>query len=185
MSVVGYRARNHPQQVNKRKANDEVDDRATTQELFQPLNDRFGGFTLDVAAARHNTKCERFYTREDDGLILPWSQTASGFDQGAERVWCNPPFSNIAPWVEKAWAEHERTGVIAMLLPNNRAEQSWWQRMVEPYRDRDLSPLHSEFLSGRPRFIKKGQTEVGVNERPPFGLVLLIWMPAGNTAVPA
>ena len=176
MSVVGYRARNHPQQVKKRQANDEVDDRATTGELFDPLNSRFG-FTVDVAAASHNAKCERYYDRETDGLAHPWAN---------ETIWCNPPYSNIGPWVEKAWAEHEGTGGgIVMLLPNNRAEQGWWQDMVEPFRDRHGSPLHTEMLRGRPRFIKRGQTEVGPNERPPFGLVLLIWMRHPNMVVPA
>lgn len=59
VSLPGFRAKNHPQQG----VNDEVDDRATTPEMFAKLSDRFGGFTIDVAAAPHNAKCERYYTR--------------------------------------------------------------------------------------------------------------------------
>ena len=37
MSLVGYKSKNHPQQVGKRGARPEVDDRATTPEIFDPL----------------------------------------------------------------------------------------------------------------------------------------------------
>lgn len=95
---------------------------------------------------------------------------------GGERVWCNPPYSSIEPWVRKAWAE-TAAEVVVMLLPANRTEQGWWMDLVEPYRDRPGSPLRVEFMRGRPRFIMagRGQTTVRPNARPPFGLVVLIW----------
>lgn len=166
MSVVGFKASNHPQQTAKRGALDEVDDRGTHPIYFDPWNERFGGFTLDVAAAPHNAKCERFFTREDNGLLQSWA---------GERVWCNPPYSGLDAWLRKAWQEYPDTRGIVMLLPANRVEQKWWQDHVEPYRDRPGSPLTVEFLPGRMRFIKPGQTDVGPNERPPFGCCLLIW----------
>ena len=165
MSLVGFRARNHPQQVSLWSANDGVDDRATTLDVFGPLNDRFGGFTIDVAASPENTKVERFYHRGDDGLTKSW---------GGERVWCNPPYSNIAPWVAKANAEIDAL-VIVMLLPANRTGQRWWQDHVEPVRDRPGSRLRVEFLPGRLRFLAPGQSKIKPNERPPFGCCLLIW----------
>lgn len=165
MSLVRRRAQNHPQQTRFRGANDAVDDRATTSDVFNPLMLRFG-FTIDVAASAHNTKCERFCDRDRDGLAISWR---------GERVWCNPPYSNIEPWVEKAWGEWNKgADLIVMLLPANRTEQGWWQRWVEPaLRSRDS--LRCEFLAGRIRFLSKGQTEIGPNERPPFGCCLLIW----------
>ena len=165
MTLVGYRPNNHPQQVSRRGANPEVDDRATAPEVFEPLHDRFG-FTLDVAASPHNAKCDRYYTPEQDGLIQSWA---------GETVWCNPPYSDIAPWVTKAWQEAPDTHGAVLLLPANRTEQAWWQDMVEPYRDRPDSDLRVEFLRGRMRFIRRGQDAIGPNERPPFGCCLLIW----------
>lgn len=165
MSIVGYKASNHPQQVQRRGAVGKVDDRATHPDDFAVWNRRFG-FTLDVAAAAHNTKCKRYFTAEDDGLIQSWASS---------RVWCNPPYSDIRPWMEKAWLEWE-TGaldLIVMLLPANRTEQGWWQDWVEPYRYRP--DFDVEFLRGRLRFIQPGRTDVGPNERPPFGCCLLIW----------
>lgn len=77
MSLVKYHANNHAQQVARRGAKDEIDDRATTVETFGPLHERFG-FTIDVAAAAHNTKLPAFFDRNADGLAQPWG--------GASRV---------------------------------------------------------------------------------------------------
>lgn len=171
MSLVGFQARNHPQQ----KTSDEVDDRTTTPEVFDPINARLGPFSIDVAASARNARCARFYDRVTDGLAQPWA---------GERVWCNPPYSSIRPWVAKAWLEHRQALAIAMLLPANRTEQTWWQDLVEPYRDRPGSALSVEFLSGRLRFISAGSIDVGPNERPPFGCCLLVWRPVEGSPVP-
>lgn len=157
MSLVAFSARNHPQQ----RALDSVNDRATTPEIFDPLHAEFE-FTVDVAAAAHNAKLPRYYTRSDDGLAQDWTD---------ETVWCNPPYSSIRPWVAKAWRSDCTT---VMLLPANRTEQRWWQDLVEPYRDRGLG-FTVRFLPGRIRFIAPGHTLIGPDERPPFGCCLLIW----------
>jgi phage N-6-adenine-methyltransferase len=141
----------------------DIDDRETTAEDFGVLDARFG-FSIDVAASDENHKLPRYFTAQDDGLAHPWA---------AERVWCNPPFSNLAPWIKKAW---EETGapLIVMLIPANRCEQSFWQEMIEPFRDRG-GVLSTEFLPGRMRFLTPGSGGVRPNSRPPFGCVLLIW----------
>lgn len=171
MSLVGFKAQNHPQQRTK----DEVDDRETDPAFFAKMEARFGKFDLDVAAAPHNAKCERYYTIDDDGLNSPWD---------AWRIWCNPPYSNIGAWVEKAWTEWRHpvewrpTGIkplIVMLLPANRTEQRWWQELVEPDRDRPYGDLHVDFLPGRMRFIRPNAVIGPKGDRPPFGCCLLIW----------
>lgn len=162
MTLAGRAATNHPQQVAKRGALAEVDDRATALSDYEPLHARFG-FTVDVAAAEHNAKCARYYTREDDGLTQSWA---------GEVVWCNPPYSEIGPWVQKAW--QETTATVVMLVPANRTEVPWWQELVEPYRDRPGSRLRVEFLPGRLRFKRPGEVDTR-GHRPPFGCVLLIW----------
>jgi phage N-6-adenine-methyltransferase len=171
VSLVRFSARNHPQQTSRAGARPEVDDRATDPVFFASMALQFGGFTLDVAASPHNAKCDRFYTAEEDGLEQSWYH---------ERVWCNPPYSAIEPWVQKAWAESAYAHLIVMLLPANRTEQGWWQRLVEP--ERDLSPrFRTRFLPGRIRFIAHDKTSIGPNERPPFGCVLLVWTRGEST----
>lgn len=167
MSLVGFKARNHPQQSGRRGPNPKVDDRQTPPEVFAPLHERFQ-FTVDVAALPHNAKLPRYYTPEQDGLAQSWA---------GERVWCNPPYSNIEPWVAKAAEEANRGGdpaeLVVMLLPANRTEQGWWQRHVEP--ERRERTLEVEFLPGRMRFIAHDDTGIKPNERPPFGVCLVIW----------
>lgn len=195
MTLAGFRSSNHPQQTAKRGAKDAVDDRGTDPAFIASLEDRFGKFTLDVAAAPHNAKAPSYYTRDDDGLTQPWMG----------RVWCNPPYSDIRSWVEKAWSEWsnprpvyeegpdgtlgvigtaKRPELIVMLLPANRTEQKWWQDLVEPVRDRPsfgnprripVAPFRVEFLPGRMRFYRPDWTPGPKGDRPPFGCCLLIW----------
>lgn len=170
MSVVGYRARNRPQQVRAGGASRAVDDRATMPEDFGPLHQRFA-FTIDVAASDANAKLPQYWTEDDDGLAQPWA---------GERVWANPPYShpNLELWTAKAWREWtapDPAALIVMLVPANRCEQLWWQGLVEPFRDRPGSPLRTEFLAGRLQFAARGATGIKPNERPPFGCCLLIW----------
>lgn len=75
MSLVRYRPKNHPQQMLARGGADEaVDDRATTPADFARFAEQLGPFTIDVAAAAHNTKCERFFSYADDGLRQSWAE---------------------------------------------------------------------------------------------------------------
>jgi phage N-6-adenine-methyltransferase len=167
VSLVGFKGQNHPQQVGQRGAKPNVDDRQTDPGLFHVLNRRFR-FTVDVVASAENAQCDRFYTVAENGLEQSWA---------GERVWCNPPYSDIEPWIIKAHAEAAE--LVVMLLPANRTEQGWWQRQVEPYRDRS-DRFRVEFLPGRLRFIQPGAIRVGANERPPFGCCLLIWSRRGT-----
>lgn len=56
-------------------------------------------FDLDVAAPSLPLcpwiPADGRYTVDDDGLLQPWHGL----------VWCNPPYSDAAPWC-KRWAEH-------------------------------------------------------------------------------
>lgn len=101
-------------------------------------------FDLDVAATWEAHHAPRWYgwqghprenghwvaTKFVDGLKEPWD---------AARIWCNPPYDDLAPWVQRAWRqllEHrELKPVLGMLIPDNRREQPFWQNYVEPYRD--------------------------------------------------
>ena len=65
----------------------------TPQDLFDKLNETFH-FNLDVCATPENAKCERYFTKEDDGLKQEWSG----------RCWMNPPYGKeLADWMRKAY----------------------------------------------------------------------------------
>lgn len=44
---------------------------ATPQSFFDELNREFS-FTLDPCSTHENAKCEKHYTKEDDGLSKNW-----------------------------------------------------------------------------------------------------------------
>lgn len=169
----------------------DVDRRYTTRETMD-LCKRLAGvdaWDLDAAADEESHWAPCWYSAQQDGLALRWIQ----------RTWVNPPYSNIEPWVAKAWREICHCRVIAMLLPANRTEQSWWQKLVEPFRDSprltlkpasshdmddalsqastttSLISFRTHYLPGRIRFGHPGNRDaVGVGS-PPFGCVLLVW----------
>ncbi len=68
------------------------DDWATPWHIFNHYHRMFH-FTLDVAASRSNAKCQRFFTKQVDGLKQKWTGTC----------WLNPPFSDIEKWCKKAY----------------------------------------------------------------------------------
>lgn len=65
------------------RPNRENPDDWETPPAFFDILDREFGFTVDACAAPHNAKCDRYWTREQDGLAQDWS---------GERVFCNPPY---------------------------------------------------------------------------------------------
>ena len=92
---------------------------ATPQAFFNELNNEFH-FDLDIAANEENHKCDKYYTKETDGLAhqKDWIGT----------VWCNPPYGReIVNWV-KACSEY-RGGVCVMLLPA-RTDTRWFHDYI-------------------------------------------------------
>ncbi len=92
---------------------------STPQDLFDQLNDEFK-FDLDAAASPKNAKCDVYYTKDDNGLSIPWE---------GRRTWLNPPYGRtIGAWVEKAITETTTEGgarVVVMLVPV-RTDTKWF-----------------------------------------------------------
>ena len=67
---------------------------STPQELFDQLDSEFH-FTLDPCSTDENAKCEKHYTKADDGLSKDWT---------GEVVWCNPPYGRkMTAWILKCY----------------------------------------------------------------------------------
>ena len=112
----------------------------TPPEIFEPINKEFG-FTLDVCAIAENTKCEKYFTPEMDGLKQSWEN---------EICWCNPPYGNAVPkWCKKAIAEAENGATTVLLIPC-KTNTNWWHDLV-------IAKAEIRFLRGRVKFIQNGQ----------------------------
>jgi len=111
-----------------------TDEWSTPQELFDALSAKLGPFTLDACASAENAKCERYFTRADDGLARPWTG----------RVWMNPPYGRtLGRWMAKAWSAQTTAELVVCLVPA-RTDVRWWHE----YADRG----EVEFMRGRVRF---------------------------------
>lgn len=120
-----------------------TDEWPTDAAVVQWWADRFGAFTLDVAATAENAKAPRFYTAIDNALAQPWAR-----DAGDGPAWCNPPYSAIDPFVAKAFREALLGLTTVMLLPS-RTDRPWFHQALDELRA-GRAEIH--FARGRLRF---------------------------------
>ena len=106
---------------------------STPQDLYDKLNEEFN-FTLDPCATAENHKTDKYFTKEDDGLLQDWSN---------ERVFMNPPYGReIGKWVKKAC---ESNTLVVCLLPA-RTDTRWWHDYVI------AKACEVRFIKGRLKF---------------------------------
>lgn len=96
----------------------------TPDDLFWLLNRTFK-FELDVCASEWNKKCEKHYTKADNGLTKSWVTSSQGW------AWCNPPFGEIFDWSQHAKREVERSrnARTVMIIPAN-TDTAWFEQHV-------------------------------------------------------
>lgn len=114
----------------------------TPPELFRVLNAEFA-FDVDAACHEGNALCPEGITEDRDALKTPWCGGV---------VFCNPPYSQLGPFVERAWdqCQTQRTTVV-LLIPAYTDPGYWWDVIV-PFAD------EIRFLRGRVSFLENGQT---------------------------
>lgn len=94
---------------------------STPQDLFDKLNDEFH-FTLDPCANEENHKCDKYYSKEQDGLIQDWTN---------ETVFCNPPYGKeIKKWVKKCYEESINNGITIVMLIPARTDTSYFHDYI-------------------------------------------------------
>ena len=131
------------------------DEWSTPQDVFDILDQEFR-FTLDPCASESNHKCERYFTKDDDGLSMDW---------GGERVFCNPPYSKIADWVRKSYEETRKSGTVVALLIPSRTDTRYFHDYI--YNRSEI-----RFIKGRLRF---GESKNSA----PFPSMVVIFRSAG------
>ncbi|HBS7908561.1 TPA: phage N-6-adenine-methyltransferase [Klebsiella pneumoniae] len=129
-------------------------------EIFNALDREFG-FWLDAAASESNALCAHYLTELDDSLNSEWTSYGA--------IWCNPPYSDIGPWVEKA-AEQSRaqSQAVVMLLPAD-ISTGWFISAMQSADELRL------ITGGRVQFVPASVT--GKRKSNPKGSLLFIWRP--------
>lgn len=141
-----------------------IGEESTSDDQFTPrwlldLVDEFWGGVVDTdpawspsslvsARLTYDGSCA-----EQDGLSMPWRGN----------VWCNPPYSDPAPWADRMMEHCDGTAVREGLLLVNVSTSVQWFRRARP-RSRERSCRAVAFFDRRIAFIKDGVERRG-NDR--------------------
>lgn len=128
------------------------DDWETPKDFYEKLDDEFH-FTLDPCCTHESAKCERHYTKDDDGLSKDWS---------GEIVFCNPPYSkkgNQDAWVKKCYTESLKPNTTVVALLPARTD-------TNRFHDYILGKAEIRFIRGRLVFEVDGKPLIGKNGKP-------------------
>lgn len=117
--------------IKRGKSEQEV---GTPRVFLDAVEERFGALDWDLAAnASNRVNGADGLGREDyfgpdhprpeyrDALAIEWDI--------AGNLWCNPPFSNIAPWAAKCAAARLRLGWTFLLVPAS-VGSNWYAELV-------------------------------------------------------
>ncbi|EBW7358890.1 phage N-6-adenine-methyltransferase [Salmonella enterica subsp. enterica serovar Ibadan] len=129
----------------------------TPQPIYDNL-DRKYHFVGDVAASADNHLHENYLTEQEDALTVDWSKRfGTGFK------WCNPPYDNIGPWIEKAASESS----TVMLVPSDTSVR-WAKRAYD-------TASEIQLVCGRIAFTRAdtGEPQGGNNK----GSMIIVWNP--------
>lgn len=129
---------------------------ATPPDFFSVVDAEFH-FKMDVAASVENTKCPRFITEEQNAISMrdkiPW------ITEDCKSAYCNPPFSNLMPWIWRAEYEAAKfpDAVVGFLAPSSHAQ---WMQQAEK------SACEIRLLYPRVNFISPSKTiKTSCNDR--------------------
>lgn len=102
---------------------------AVVDDLFHP--------TIDVCATPSNAKCQTFiappgFTQSIGDVYKSTGRTMAGIDAMKASwaghgpvAWCNPPYSDIMPWMMRA-VEMQRHGVTTIMLSHHGLATKWF-----------------------------------------------------------
>lgn len=134
------------------------DEWSTPMWLFDTLNKEFN-FSFDLAASKDNTLCKKFFSKEDSALDRPWPK-----NKGV--LFCNPPYSMLREFLEKAATEWKLRGIRSIFVVPARVE-------TRAFSDSAHEIAEIRFFKGRVGFSGKANA--------PFPSVVLYYGGRPNT----
>ena len=122
------------------------DEWETPQEIFDALHEEFN-FTFDLAANKSNTKCNRYFTAEDDALDQDWRSVG-------RCGWLNPPYSRrlCKRFIQKAAEERLRGYLTVALLPARTDTKMFHKYIYDKNGWQPRDGIEIRLLSGRLKF---------------------------------
>lgn len=117
-------------------------------------------FDIDVAASLSNSKADFFIDKEENGLFVSWKT-----NDLHTYAWCNPPYTSIEKWLDKAIEESSHNVTTVMLLPSS-TDTKWFHKA------RLSSRCSIGFGSGRIKFVNPRTKTIG--RSPAIGNIIII-----------
>lgn len=113
-----------------------TDQWATPQCFFSKLNEEFN-FTLDPCADEMNHKCDKYFTKEQNGLQQDWQGNI---------VFCNPPYGReTGKWVKKCYDEAQKENTVCVMLIPARTDTRYFHDYI-------YGKAEIRFVKGRLKF---------------------------------
>ena len=147
----------------------------TPPEVFNTLNNEFL-FVADMACTEENKLCGLGFTESDNSLGFNWFNVVEDRNpfKFNNYVWCNPPYSDIKPWVDKA-IEAQLNGLGTVMLLNQDTSVGWFYEALQYVSEiRFITGDKKEnggFTGGRLAFIDQDGRPAKGNNKPQFILV--------------
>ena len=127
--------------INKGLFSSATEEWATPKAFFDELDKEFH-FTLDPCATENNHKCNKYFTKEQDGLRQTW---------GGQIVFCNPPYGReISKWVKKCYEESRKPDTIVVMLIPARTDTQYFHSYI-------YGKAEIRFIKGRLHFNESKQ----------------------------
>lgn len=131
----------------------------TPDGFFYKLNKKYK-FTLDAAANKNNTKCDKFFTEEDNALEQDWSGNV---------VFCNPPYGRqLKYWVKKFYEEGLKPNTTVVALIPARTDTFYYHNYCMHARE-------IYFVKGRLKFLNENKEEM---DPAPFPSMVVVFKQA-------
>ena len=90
----------------------------TPEWIFKWLNDKYH-FDVDLAASKEHHFIDEYFTKKDSAFDYQWRNTGrNGF--------CNPPYSNIDPWITQAIQESTDGFTTVFVIPDFNGENRFY-----------------------------------------------------------
>jgi len=103
----------------------QTDNWGTPAAFYEELNKEFN-FNFDPCPLNENPLV--------DGLSIEWGS----------RTFCNPPYSDLAKWIKKAYEESQKGKLVVMLIPSRTDTKAWHEYVMKA--------ADIRFIKGRLKF---------------------------------
>jgi phage N-6-adenine-methyltransferase len=162
------------------------DEARTPPILFKKLDERFH-FHADVCASNTNHLCDLYWTKETNSLVQEWHKLPGMNTKPI--IFCQPPYSNPAPFIQKSAEESRNGATCVMLIPADTACKAFHKYIigVEIATDGTTTPNEfgaSEIIFLKPRVTFNNPDGTKMKGSPKFGSMVVVFDKSTFTGKP-